>query len=610
MKCLSSLLAFSSTTVVAAIFLGLLLSGLNTLAAWLAIACGSLAAVAAWRTTNPYPRTRLGLWDWLMLTVFALSSLRAFLWVIYPRGDEICVLSPNNLGDLSLHLNLIRYLASGVAFWPESSILNNAPLSYPLGADLLNGLLEICGADTIRGLVWTGLAGAALTGYALWSWGGPFGVAAFLFNGGLAGFAVLRTLQIDDFQREMVWKNLFLSMFVTQRGLLFALPAGLLLLYVWRERYFRGGDRVISFWLELSLYASMPLFSIHAFLFLSLVLCAIFIASFSGTRNPCRGKRSSSAGGARIAALPARPDDSCRDEVAAVREVLIFVASAALPAIVGILLVTGFFSASSGIRWSPAWITGGTEWNLWVWILNFGLALPLSLMLAVALYSDRDIEARCFVWVASAVFAACCVFIFAPWEWDNMKLMMWSWLVIAPYLWKKMLAPLKLPARAAVCVVLFFSGGVSLIGGLDTRHGYAIAQRSELAAWQHAIASIPPDVRFASVSDYNHPLILLGRKVACGYEGHLWSHGLDYHKRLELLNKSLNGEVSWRSSAPLLDVDWLALRQKDLPATKPPGDPPAANAYGALYDLRPLLKQDQSTPESLQLQPQPVDLPW
>jgi hypothetical protein len=120
MKCLSSMLAFTSTTVVAAIFLAFMFSGINALVAWLAIACGTLAAVAAWRTTNPYPRAPLGFWDWLVLTVFALSSLRAFLWVIYPRGDEICVLSPNNLGDLSLHLNLIRYLASGVAFWPES----------------------------------------------------------------------------------------------------------------------------------------------------------------------------------------------------------------------------------------------------------------------------------------------------------------------------------------------------------------------------------------------------------------------------------------------------------------------------------------------------------
>ena len=437
MKCLSSMLAFSSTTVVAAILLAFMFSGIHALAAWLAIGCGTLAAVAAWPTTNPYPRAPLGFWDWLVLTVFALSSLRAFLWVVYPRGDEICVLSPNNLGDLSLHLNLIRYLASGVAFWPESSILSNAPLSYPLGADLMNGLLEICGVDTIRGLVWTGLAGAALTGYALWSWGGPFGVAAFLFNGGLAGFAVLRTLQIDDFQRDMVWKNLFLSMFVTQRGLLFALPGGLLLLYVWRERYFRAGNRVVSFWLELLVYASMPLFSVHAFLFLSLVLSAIFIASLFSARKPGKERRFSSQGGAPIAAQPARPGDPVRDGAGAVREVLILVASAALPATVGILLVTGFFSASSGIRWSPGWIVGESGRNLWVWIWNFGLALPLSLLLAVALYSDRDIEARCFVWAASAVFAACCVFIFAPWEWDNMKLMLWSWLVIAPYLWKK-----------------------------------------------------------------------------------------------------------------------------------------------------------------------------
>ena len=149
-----------------------------------------------------------------------------------------------------------------------------------------------------------------------------------------------------------------------------------------------------------------------------------------------------------------------------------------------------------------------------------------------------------------------------------------------------------------------------MIGGLDARHGYAIGRRSELAGWQHAIAGIPPWVRFACVPDYNHPLLLLGRKVACGYEGHLWSHGLDYQKKFELLNKSLNREVRWRSSAPLLDVEWLALRNKDLPATKPPGDSPAANAYGALYDLRPLLTQDPSSPESPRLRPQSVDLFW
>jgi hypothetical protein len=587
MRPLSSVLAFVSTVVVSTVALGFLCSGLNTRGAWGAAACGTMAAIAAWLTTGPSKRIRANFWDWLMLSVFALASLRAFLWIVYSRGDEICVLSPNNLGDLPLHLNLIRYFASGIAFWPESSILSNAPLTYPIGVDLFNSVLEVLGVDTFRGLVWTGLAGAALAGYALWLWGGAFGLAAFLFNGGLTGFVILRTLQFEDFQSEMVWKNLFLSMFVTQRGLLFALPAGLLLLHTWREHYFRGSLHTIPLWLQLLIYASLPLFNIHAFLFLSVVLLAIFATAMTMDRS-------------RMPAVG----------VELGREVFAFVALAAIPATITILLVTGSFAVSPGIRWAPNWIAGESGWNLWGWIWNFGLALPLGLVLAFMLCLDRDVEARCFVWTAVCIFALCCVFAFAPWEWDNMKLMLWSWIVIAPYLWAKILLPIKPAARVAVCIVLFFSGGVSLIGGLDERHGYTIARRSELDAWRHAIAAIPPGVRFACVPDYNHPLILLGRKVACGYEGHLWSHGLDYRRNLYLLREALEGKASWRSNAPLLGVEWLALRKTDLPDAKPPGDPPANGALGALYDLRPLLKQDPASQESPRLPPQSVDLPW
>ncbi|HEU4678592.1 MAG TPA: hypothetical protein VFS35_03660, partial [Terrimicrobiaceae bacterium] len=285
MRALSAALAFVSSVVVSAIVFAFLWSGLTAAAAWMSLACGTVAALAAWRSAASQARARLTFWDWLMLIVFGLVSLRAFLWLIYTRGDDICVLSPNNLGDLSLHLNLIRYLASGIPFWPESSILSGVPLTYPIGADLFNSVLEVGGVDTFVGLVWTGLAGAALTGYALWLWGGPFGLAAFLFNGGLAGFAVLRTFQIEDFQSEMVWKNFFLSMFVTQRGLLYALPAGLFLLSAWRERYFRNAAQLVPFWLQFLIYASLPLFSIHTFLFLSAVLLAIFVAKLLTSRR-------------------------------------------------------------------------------------------------------------------------------------------------------------------------------------------------------------------------------------------------------------------------------------------------------------------------------------
>jgi hypothetical protein len=573
MKPLAACLGFLFSSVLAALLLGMVGSGLHLSSILASFAIGTVTAFFAWRGTMNLPATQSPrLWDGIMLTIFALVSLRAFLWLVYCRGDEICVLSPNNLGDMSLHLDFIRYLAGGVPFWPENPILAGVPLTYPLGADLFNSLLEISGVDTFRGLVWVGLAGAAMTGFALWRWGGAFGLAAFLFNGGLAGFTALRSLTITDFQSELIWKNLFLSMFVTQRGLLLALPAGFLLLLTWREKFFRTGKSPVPPWLQLLLYSAMPLFNAHAFLFLSVVLLAIF-----ALRRPFR------------------------------QELLVFAGIAFVPATVCVLLVTGLFSASSGLRFQPGWITKDSGWM--AWIHNFGLALPLMLALGLMLVRDKDAEARCFVWTALAVFAICCVVIFAPWEWDNMKLMMWSWLVMAPYIWSKIIAPLKLPPRAAVCMLLFFSGAVSLCGGLDGRHGYGIARCSEVDAWQVAVADIPVTARFACVPDFNHPLILLGRKVACGYEGHLWSHGLPYREKLDLLRNALAGEESWPIAAPTLDVQWLALRNTDLPAAKPPGDFPTGK-IGAIYDLSALPKPIEGNPEPPQLQPRSVGLSW
>ena len=40
-------------------------------------------------------------------------GLRAFCWLVFVNGDSIYVLSPNNLGDLPLHLTYIRYFAKG-----------------------------------------------------------------------------------------------------------------------------------------------------------------------------------------------------------------------------------------------------------------------------------------------------------------------------------------------------------------------------------------------------------------------------------------------------------------------------------------------------------------
>jgi len=539
MKAAGAILVFFAASVAAAVVLAFPLGGLSPQVAWAAFAIGLAAAVFAWRGIRAREWCPPNAWVVLMLTVFALASLRAFLWLLYPVGDEWRVLSPNNLGDISLHIHLIRYLAGGVDFWPASPILAGAPLTYPLGVDLFNSLLLCAGVPVAKGLVWIGLLGVGLSGWALWRWGGAFAVAALLFNGGLAGFLIFKTGHVADFQAELAWKNFFLTMFVTQRGLLYALPCGLFLLSVWREDLFGTGSGVPR-WISFLLYATMPLFSAHAFVFLSLVLACAFLV------NPRQRKF--------LAA---------------------FVACAFLPATAAMFFVTGRFSASSGLRWLPGWMQGTQEWlsytrNLgpaWIcgneawlfWIWNFGVSLPLLLLLGWKLIRTRRGDAICFAGTGLFVFLVCCFVSFAPWEWDNNKLFLWAWLACAPFLWE-MISEWPAPVRAFACVLLFFSGAVSLVGGLDGRHGYKLTTRSELAGAAAALARVPFEDRIAVEPDFNNPVMLLGRPVLCGYEGHLWSHGLDYHRQWDALQVVLKEEPGWQEALKCLDSKWLYLK--------------------------------------------------
>jgi hypothetical protein len=385
-----------------------------------------------------------------------------------------------------------------------------------LGVDLFNSLLLLAGVPVERGLIWVGLLGAGLSAWSLWRWGGAFAMAAFLFNGGLAGFLLLPSGLPADLQDGVAWKNLFLAMLVTQRGLLFALPIGLFLLSVWREEIFGRGSGVPA-WATGLLYATLPLFNVHAFLFLSLVLAAAFLL------NP----------GKRIALLA-------------------FVACAFVPASVAMFFVSGHFSAASGLRWLPGWMQDG--W--FFWLKNFGISLPLLGLLAWQMVRCRSRVTLCFAGTGLVVFLLCCFISFARWEWDNTKLLLWAWLACAPFLWE-MIVRWPVGIRVLVCAVLFFSGAAALVSGLDGRHGYRLASRSELAETANDLADIPFGDRFAVKPDYNNPVILLGHPVLCGYEGHLSSHGLDYRRQWDALQRILKQAPGWQEAMARHDTRWI-----------------------------------------------------
>jgi len=670
MKWLGAGVTFVNLSTVAGLLFGMLAGGLNALIAMAALLFGAAMALYLLvsqsaaepktaeqpsRAKNP-PRRNLapergsGLgrygsaWTWLVGACFAMFALRCFCWVLYIDGDELRIQSPNNLGDLGLHITHISYFANGVPLWPSNPIYALGQyLRYPAGVDLFNGLLSCAHVDLIRGLVWVGLLASAATFYAFYRWGGPFAVAGFLFNGGIAGFQVLANWNWEAYQdvSSIAWKSIPHTMFVTQRGLLYAIPAGLLLLWNWREKYFQrmtaerpteNRERPLPFWLDLSVYASMPLFHIHTFLALTIVL--VFLVVFRSLQpitelvDLLRHE-----GGAGIRSLISERTKRFEKFGPAGLLVLAFI-----PATFFTWLITDHFQAGSVFEWHPGWVQDEGEmaapffriapssfgsaipilgpllrktWNGFLgplfqfWLPNFGLFLPLVIALlaflgwrlwktkAPAAQAAADTE-RVFLSAAVTIFLLAFFIKMAPWGWDNLKIMIWAYFIVLPFLWTQLIARWPISVRIAICILLFGSGFVSLFGGLAAgKPGYGFVKRAELDGVGAAVRRLPVEARFAAYPIYNHPLLLQGRKMVLGYPGHLWTQGFaDFGKAEQMLKQLMVGGKNWADLARGLRVRylfWGRHEKEKYPASARPWERSAtvvANGpWGTIYDL-------------------------
>jgi hypothetical protein len=536
------------------------------------LTAGVGAGVLAFMQTERLPSQRVSRWEIFLWVVFGLFAVRSFCWLLYFDRDMLKVGAPNNLGDLSRHILYAKMFASGQPIWPDNPIHAWATLRYYPGADFFQAMLQQLGLDERRTLTWCGLAGSALTAMALRRWGGPFTMAGFLFAGGLAGFAFLWTGVVKDYQMTLAWKPLPTAIFLTQRGFLFALPAGLILLAHWRGKFFskavspaveaapvandpppaprawlrpenpapivaplppaRALAPFLPLWVEVTLLIGLAWFQLYAFLFLISLLAFWFVAYF-----PLREIR---------------------------RHVGTLLALS-LPPVAALTALMTDFGAANSIHWHPGWMRK-PPWDFFgFWAINFGLSLPvaawlwarLTLRRTRALLDGHQLAdaAEAFVIPAGLAFFACTVVAFAPWDWDNTKLMIWSYLIILPFVWELLLAPSPAAVRWIGCALLFFSGAVSLAGGLRANEkGYELARRSHLDGLAVTLRDIPLSARFASAPEFNHPLILSGRRIAMGYDGHLYGYGLSYDRLRREVENLMLGRRGWEKSAARLGV--------------------------------------------------------
>ncbi len=182
MKWLSAGLTFVNFATVAGLFLGMASGGLGPWVAMFSLLIGVAAALAAYLTTTdkrnaapvPEPAPTTGtlskvselvrgtanyryLWTWAVAGCFAIFAVRSFCWLLYLDGEDLRIQSPNNLGDLALHITYVKNFANGVSIWPDNPIYVFSRLRYPAGADLFNALLTYMNVDLTRGLIWAGL---------------------------------------------------------------------------------------------------------------------------------------------------------------------------------------------------------------------------------------------------------------------------------------------------------------------------------------------------------------------------------------------------------------------------------------------------------------------
>jgi hypothetical protein len=530
-------------------------------------------------------------------------------------------------------------------------------LRYPAGIDLFNALLSLIHVDLIVALTWVGLVASLATFYAFYRWGGAFAIAGFLFNGGIAGFQFFKNYKFSDYQgvNSIAWKSIPLSMFVTQRGWLYAIPAGLILLWHWREKFFRKPAVVadepaqstavdtayskgpLPFWVELSLYASMPLFHLHTFLALTIVLLfALLLEPPSEVKFIVSVARKEGAGGlGRLISHPGRWREIF-DGAPIRRHATAILAAALIPATFFVWLVTDRFRAASILTWHPGWVQdsndfaapffrmGGSAnfgsstsfglllqkiWNGLVapffqfWLTNFGLWIPLALALVGLIgwriwksgwrWGNKPPADIAFVLPAVAIFAVGYFLKTAPWEWDNLKLMVWGYFLVLPFLWSDIVGRWAFPERAAMCVALFGSGFITLLGGLTAGHpGFGLIERARLDNVGAQIRPLPIEARFATYPTFNHPVLLQGRKVVLGYPGHLWTEGFNYGDPNNRLTTLMNGAPNWRDVAKALGVRYIFWGQDEKTNYQASSRPWETSAFlvasgdwGAIYDL-------------------------
>ncbi|HEV7698898.1 MAG TPA: hypothetical protein VGO43_01580 [Pyrinomonadaceae bacterium] len=488
---------------------------------------------------------------------FLLLFFFYFGRVMWEAKDGIFTGGSQNLGDLPFHLGAIFSFTDGANFPPQNPSFAGAKFSYPFIADFLTAGFVRLGSNVADAIALQDMSWAMslliilerftarLTGSKL---AGKIAPLLLFFSGGIGfiwflkhwwqGAATVSHLPHDyTINDEFRWGNSMVVLFITQRSLLLGMPLAVAALNgIWKiftkepSESTEDGKSAYS-WpsyfvpLVLGLLAgTLPLIHLHS-------LGVLFVVTaFCFAMRPAQWK-----------------------------EWLIFGAGVAIVAVPELLWsISGTATETKnfiGFAWG--W-DKGDDYNIaYFWFKNTGLTIPLIIAGICLLVSRRGNDAKkdgtwtrsdllIFYIPFAFLFVICNIAKFAPWEWDNIKILIY-WLVgslpliayFLAWLWAKKAV---FRAVAATCFIgLIFAGALDVWRTVSGQVSIRIFDADGVGIANEIKAKTPPNALFLNNPTYNTPVALSGRISLMRYPGHLSSHGIDYVSREEDVKKIYAG---------------------------------------------------------------------
>lgn len=512
--------------------------------------------------------------------------------------DGIYTGGSNNLGDLPFHLGIIYSFADGANFPPQNPSYAGAKFSYPFIADLGAAAFVKLGAGAreamlVQNVLWALALLVVLERFVLRLVNDRLAarLAPFLLflSGGLGFlwffsdyaaqskniFQLLSDIGKDyTISQEFRWGNSLITLFLTQRSLLMGMPLTLIVLgglwgifaaEITENMEQRNELSIRSFFTSpffLGLIAGMlPLIHLHSLFVLFVVTAFLLIM---------------------------RPA-ICRDLIVFGIGVCVVAVPELLWSIIGSASrATEFFSFYFGWESSQSNI-------VWAWLKNAGVFIPLLLIglyvygrrspdpeiskvskkkhlkkeaVAAAPDGKRRANLLLFYIPFAFLFVLANVVKLAPWEWDNIKVLIYWFVGSIPFvvyliaLLCKKSGAMRILAAAAV-FALTASGALDVWRTVSRQHNYRVFDPDAMKMGERLRLATPPDSIILNAPTYNSAVVLSGRLSLMRYTGHLGSHGIDYGEREKDLKQIYRGGPQAAALMEKYGIDYVLVSPEE-----------------------------------------------